>query len=175
MWTLDPIDGTKGFLRGGQYAVVLALVVDSKVQFGIMGCPNLPVSPTDPEGERGCIFVATRGQGAEQVRLLFRFFLVSPFSKRPINNLGPAKAIRHPQTLPPMSSIALLESVEAMHSSHSFSTIFSKYLNITAPPLRMDSQAKYSCLARGEGGIYFRSPVKGTGYREKIWVGSASP
>ena len=25
-WTLDPIDGTKGFLRGDQYAVALALV-----------------------------------------------------------------------------------------------------------------------------------------------------
>jgi 3'(2'), 5'-bisphosphate nucleotidase len=67
MWTLDPIDGTKGFLRGGQYAIGLALIVDSKVQFGIMGCPNVPVSPTDPDGERGCIFMATRGQGAHQV------------------------------------------------------------------------------------------------------------
>jgi 3'(2'), 5'-bisphosphate nucleotidase len=28
-WTLDPIDGTKGFLRGGQFAVCLALVLNS--------------------------------------------------------------------------------------------------------------------------------------------------
>ena len=28
IWALDPIDGTKGFLRGGQYAVCLALMVD---------------------------------------------------------------------------------------------------------------------------------------------------
>ena len=28
-WVLDPIDGTKGFLRGDQYAVALALVEDS--------------------------------------------------------------------------------------------------------------------------------------------------
>jgi len=27
-WTLDPIDGTKGFLRGDQYAIALALVCD---------------------------------------------------------------------------------------------------------------------------------------------------
>ncbi len=27
-WCLDPIDGTKGFLRGDQYAVALALVVE---------------------------------------------------------------------------------------------------------------------------------------------------
>ncbi|GJJ09265.1 hypothetical protein Clacol_003487 [Clathrus columnatus] len=34
MWTIDPIDGTKGFLRGEQYAVCLALIVDSKVEVG---------------------------------------------------------------------------------------------------------------------------------------------
>ncbi len=32
----------------------------------------------------------------------------------------------------------------------------------------MDSQAKYGCLARGEGGAYLRMPT-GVGYREKIW------
>ena len=33
----------------------------------------------------------------------------------------------------------------------------------------MDSQAKYGCLARGDGGAYMRMPT-GVGYREKIWV-----
>jgi 3'(2'), 5'-bisphosphate nucleotidase len=28
LWALDPIDGTKGFLRGGQYAVCLGLIID---------------------------------------------------------------------------------------------------------------------------------------------------
>jgi 3'-phosphoadenosine 5'-phosphosulfate (PAPS) 3'-phosphatase len=42
MWTLDPIDGTKGFLRGWQYAVCLALLVDARVELGVIGCPNLP-------------------------------------------------------------------------------------------------------------------------------------
>ena len=69
MWTLDPIDGTKGFLRKGQYAVCLALIVDSEVELGVMGCPNLPVDATKADGERGCIFVAVKGQGAEQVCL----------------------------------------------------------------------------------------------------------
>jgi 3'(2'), 5'-bisphosphate nucleotidase len=70
MWTLDPIDGTKGFLRGEQYAVCLALIVDAKVQLGVMGCPNLPVDASKPDGPRGCLFVAVRGQGAHQVRFL---------------------------------------------------------------------------------------------------------
>lgn len=70
MWTLDPIDGTKGFLRGEQYAVCLAFIVDSVVQVGVMGCPNLPVGGAGAGGERGCLFVAVRGQGAEQVRTI---------------------------------------------------------------------------------------------------------
>lgn len=66
-WCLDPIDGTKGFLRGEQYAVCLALVVDAQVQLGIMGCPNLPQDLSKPDGPKGCLFVAVRGQGAHQV------------------------------------------------------------------------------------------------------------
>lgn len=73
MWTLDPIDGTKGFLRGEQYAVCLAFLVDAKVQVGVMGCPNLPVDASKPDGPKGCLFVAVRGQGAEQVRMLTQY------------------------------------------------------------------------------------------------------
>ena len=39
-WTLDPIDGTKGFLRGEQYAVALALIENGKVVLGVPGLPE---------------------------------------------------------------------------------------------------------------------------------------
>ncbi|XP_042487985.1 putative PAP-specific phosphatase, mitochondrial [Macadamia integrifolia] len=41
-WLLDPIDGTKGFLKGGEalYVVGLALVVEGEIVLGVMGCPN---------------------------------------------------------------------------------------------------------------------------------------
>ena len=78
MWTIDPIDGTKGFLRGEQYAVCLSLIVDSIVQVGVIGCPNLPVNPESPEQGTGCIFVAVRGQGARQVRVPTTFPLSLP-------------------------------------------------------------------------------------------------
>jgi 3'(2'), 5'-bisphosphate nucleotidase len=42
-WTLDPIDGTKGYLRGGQYVVALALIENGQVKLGALGCPNLSV------------------------------------------------------------------------------------------------------------------------------------
>ncbi|XP_056172098.1 putative PAP-specific phosphatase, mitochondrial isoform X1 [Syzygium oleosum] len=41
-WVLDPIDGTRGFLKGREslYVVGLALVVGGEVVSGAMGCPN---------------------------------------------------------------------------------------------------------------------------------------
>ncbi|KAF2305125.1 hypothetical protein GH714_001932 [Hevea brasiliensis] len=42
-WTLDPVDGTLGFVRGDQYAVALALIEDGEVMLGILGCPNYPM------------------------------------------------------------------------------------------------------------------------------------
>ncbi|KAK7063769.1 3',5'-bisphosphate nucleotidase [Favolaschia claudopus] len=150
MWTIDPIDGTKGFLRGEQYAVCLSLLVDAQVQLGIIGCPNLPLDLSNPDGERGCIFVAVRGQGCQQI----------PLS-------GASETTLSMPTFTP-SSLTFLESVEAMHSSHSTSDIISSIIGITRPPIRMDSQAKYGCLARGDGGLYLRMPTN-AGYREKIW------
>ncbi|XP_050214678.1 putative PAP-specific phosphatase, mitochondrial [Mercurialis annua] len=43
-WVLDPIDGTRGFVRGNKalYVVGLALVVEGEIVLGIMGCPNWP-------------------------------------------------------------------------------------------------------------------------------------
>lgn len=69
----------------------------------------------------------------------------------------------------PASKLAFLESVEAAHSSQSTNEKIASVLGITLPPIRMDSQAKYGCLARGDGGAYMRMPT-GVGYQEKIWV-----
>lgn len=42
----------------------LALMVDGKVQVGALGCPNLPVDPTNPDGEKGIMLSVERGRGA---------------------------------------------------------------------------------------------------------------
>ena len=67
------------------------------------------------------------------------------------------------------SELNLLESVEAMHANLAFNNRIAELLSITRAPARMDSQAKYGCLARGDGGVYFWMAT-GTGYKEKIWV-----
>ena len=50
-WTLDPIDGTKGFLRGEQYAVALALIVGGEVTVAALACPNLRIRASRGDGE----------------------------------------------------------------------------------------------------------------------------
>uniref|UniRef100_A0A804RDE3 3'(2'),5'-bisphosphate nucleotidase n=1 Tax=Zea mays TaxID=4577 RepID=A0A804RDE3_MAIZE len=70
-WILDPIDGTKGFIRGDQYAVALGLLDEGKVVLGVLGCPNLPLKSTNKNnsssfGDRiGSLFFATIGCGAQ--------------------------------------------------------------------------------------------------------------
>ncbi|KIJ34980.1 hypothetical protein M422DRAFT_61331 [Sphaerobolus stellatus SS14] len=147
LWTVDPIDGTKGFLRGEQYAVCLALIVDSEVKVGVIGCPNLPVDWNNPE-DKGVLFVAVKGQGTEQ---------------RPFSGSGSSQL-----KLSASTPRRLLESYESGHSSHGLSERVSKILGITEAPLRLDSQVKYGALARGDGMSYMRMPT-GVGYKEKIW------
>ncbi|EAQ85224.1 hypothetical protein CHGG_09238 [Chaetomium globosum CBS 148.51] len=165
VWTLDPIDGTKGFLRGGQYALALALLEDGEVKVGVLGCPNLPVddaapltvdigaNQSDDEG-RGVIFSAVIGQGA---------------TSRPLSTGGltEGKSIKMKEVTE-MASASFCESVEAGHSNQSESAQIAQKLGITKPSVRMDSQAKYGSIARGAGDIYLRLPTSKT-YQEKIW------
>ncbi|MBA0565646.1 hypothetical protein Golob_010511 [Gossypium lobatum] len=47
-WILDPIDGTRGFVKGSQalYVVGLSLLVEGEIVLGVMGCPNWVVDAT---------------------------------------------------------------------------------------------------------------------------------
>jgi 3'(2'), 5'-bisphosphate nucleotidase len=152
-WTLDPIDGTKGFLRGGQYAIALALIENGIVKLGLMACPNLYVDKDQPDGKRGCLFLALRGKGS------FQMDLEGGHKRR----LSVSKA-ENP------SEVLITESVEPDHADHLFHQRVAQRLNILTPSLRMDSQAKYGIVARGEATLYLRVPSPSEpDYREKIW------
>jgi 3'(2'), 5'-bisphosphate nucleotidase len=161
-WTLDPIDGTKGFLRGEQYAVALALIVYGQVQVGALACPNLPLDLDRPSGPRGVVFLAVRGQGA-QMSLLPRGDLLpdaAASSYRPI----------HVAALDNPSVARFVESVESGHTDHAAHESLARALGITQPSVRFDSQAKYGAVARGDATIYLRLPSpKSPDYRERIW------
>ncbi|KKA28793.1 hypothetical protein TD95_002853 [Thielaviopsis punctulata] len=166
IWTIDPIDGTKGFLRGGQYAVCLGLLVDGKVTVGVLGCPNLPVDNNAPLTSN----MASEQNDSDANGVLFSAVSDAGATSRPLTAgaLSPAGKTITMRPLEDMSKATFCESVEAGHSSHGDQAEIAKLLGITAPSVRMDSQAKYGSIARGAGDIYLRLPVKAT-YREKIW------
>lgn len=151
MWALDPIDGTKGFLRGGQFAVCLALVVDGLVQVGVIGCPNLEVRSVNGQ-KKGILFSTVKGQKAWA---------------RPLFSSGESKEIKM-NTITDPSEASFCESVESGHSSHEEQALIAKSLEIKKPSVRMDSQAKYCIISCGDGDIYLRLPVS-MEYEEKIW------
>ena len=41
VWVLDPVDGTKGFMRGQHYCIAMALMVGGKPVMSVLGCPNV--------------------------------------------------------------------------------------------------------------------------------------
>ncbi|MDA0832150.1 MAG: 3'(2'),5'-bisphosphate nucleotidase [Planctomycetota bacterium] len=146
-WTLDPIDGTKGFLRKEQYAVSLALIVDGVIQVAVLGCPNLP-TVDDPDSVGG-LFYAVRGQGA---------FALKGEISTPI----------HVSQTSHGEQARMCESVESGHSDHDQATMIAQQLGITKESRRLDSQAKYAVVARGEADMYLRLPTRAD-YVEKIW------
>jgi 3'(2'), 5'-bisphosphate nucleotidase len=151
-WTLDPIDGTKGFLRKEQYAVALALIVDGAIEVAILGCPNLACGDAW-DRERGCVFSAVRGEGS----------WLWPLAD------GRARPQRVRVSSTSRGEFArLCESVESGHSAHDDSARVAGTLGIASQPVRLDSQAKYGVVARGEADVYLRLPTR-KDYREKIW------
>ncbi|MBT6154048.1 MAG: 3'(2'),5'-bisphosphate nucleotidase [Planctomycetaceae bacterium] len=150
-WTLDPIDGTKGFISGRQYAISLALIVDGQIKVGVLGCPNLPVSPEQDE-PAGVLLTAVHGAGA----------MIVPLDEDAMPSKITVSAIQSP------AEACFCESAESAHSSHSRSARIAERLNITRPAVRLDSQAKYAEVARGVADIYFRLPAR-KGYVERIW------
>lgn len=148
-WTLDPIDGTKGFLRQDQYAIALALIEDNEVKLGILGCPALTLD----SGETGFIFVAVKGEGSYKMSLKG-------------DNLTKLQVVNNDD----VSRFRFVESVEANHGDQIQQNVIAKKVGITTDSVRVDSQAKYGIVATGEAALYLRLPSpKYADYRENIW------
>lgn len=159
-WTLDPIDGTKGFLRGQQYAVSLAYIERGEPVIGVLGCPNLPRDfslPLDKPDRHGCIYLCIRGEGVYELP-----------ADAPKNHPVKITRLQHRDSDP----ISLCMSYEEAHSN--LSTTDAVMADLAShgvkqrEPSRLDSQAKYALVARGQADIYLRMPSK-KAYIELIW------
>ncbi|MDX1564857.1 MAG: 3'(2'),5'-bisphosphate nucleotidase [Phycisphaeraceae bacterium] len=148
-WTLDPIDGTKGYLRNDQYAIALAKIQKGRPKAAVLGCPNLSGPNADSEG---LIFTALAGGGTRS-----HFLDQTLDQSRTVSTSPTTRA----------SEAVFCESVESGHSDHSVSARLAERLNIQAEPFRIDSQCKYAAVASGWAEIYLRLSRKD--YQECIW------
>lgn len=149
-WTLDPIDGTSGYIRGDQYAVALGLIVDGVVQAGVLGCPALGAKVGGDQGG-GSIYYATRGGGA--------FMSLEQ---------GEGAQVSAVSVIADPAEARFCESVESGHTRHDAAAAIVASLGSLGTPVRLDSQCKYAVVARGEADVYLRLPTR-PGYEERIW------
>jgi 3'(2'), 5'-bisphosphate nucleotidase len=155
-WTLDPIDGTKGFLRGEQYAVSLAWVESGVPVVGVLGCPNLGAdfarsfARPDPQG---LILSAVAGGGARQ------------------EAADRAPAAPEPLRLEKRAAgdpLRICQSIEKEHTHRDHTARVLAHLGIRSEMVQLDSQAKYAVVARRQADAYLRMPTR-PGYVERIW------
>jgi len=154
-WTLDPIDGTKGLLRGDQYAIAVALIDGGAVQIAVLACPRLSLWPAaaTPAAESGVggMAAAVRGRGA---------WWLAPSGHEPmrlsVSSVGEPSRAR------------VLHSLEAPHSDAGVLERVVTALGAVPRPRLMDSQAKHVVLAGGAAELLFRFPTS-PGRHEAIW------
>ena len=150
-WAIDPIDGTKGFLRRQQYAIAIGLMRNGVPFAGVMVCPNLPVDLNQPDGAKGVMYVAAQGQGCQRIPL----------------DGGDAAAAQSSQSDDP-ASWRVLGSVESSHGDPKLVVTMMEEAGVQGGFVRYDSQVKYGIIAEGAAEIYLR-PRSKPDYRENIW------
>lgn len=148
-WTLDPVDGTKGFLRGDQYALALSLIEHGRPVLGVLGCPSLTLPGME---KQGVVCHAIREQGA-------RMEQVAPSGVLKTLN------VRSPGSF---TDLVFCESFEKAHTSQTQAARVAQRLGVLAEAVRMDSQCKYAVVAAGAADVYLRLSFR-QGYTEKIW------
>ena len=153
-WTLDPIDGTKGFLRGDQYVVALALIEGGEVVVAALAAPALGVDLQPRPSNDGCVVIAVRGEGSWVL---------------PLDDGSGARRLMVSGCETP-SDARLLSSVEGGHTDPELQERITRRLNLTADTVRLDSQAKCLVIAGGGAELLMRFPPQDRpDYKEKLW------
>lgn len=156
-FTLDPIDGTKGFLRRRQYSICLALIERGTATLGALGCPNLPLdpgAPLDRPDPAGAIYAAD-----VPARLVLESIADGAAPARPLPPL-PEREAGDGTEAPADRPVTVVTSVEPSHSSR---TRLLAVLTALGRPFRLvplDSQCKYALVARGQADAMLRLPSR---------------
>ncbi len=155
-WSLDPIDGTKGFLRGQQFALALGLVEGDAPIIGFLGCPHLPLHATDDYGAAdpvGSIYVGVVGEGAWAGT-------TDATDMTSLDSIAVSPS-------PPGDRVRVCLSYEKAHGDQDRTSAALEATGVSTTPIRIDSQCKYAMVASGRADLYLR--LAREGYREKSW------
>ena len=130
-WTIDPIDGTKGFMKGLKYAIGIGLMVNSDTKISIISVPEYKKNGLS-------IFVAEQGQGAKASYGGKDFEAIHVSDQK---NLKKARLC------------------QSLHYDLPWVTQFADKLGIEKR-IKMDSMAKFCLVADGSYDLYIK-PIMG--------------
>lgn len=154
-WTTDPIDGTKGYVRGRHYAVCLALVEQGRPTVAAIACPSLSLDRAHPLTE------------PDPVGSVYATQVGGPVLEAALPAAGARAALAAiPRPAYNLDRPSLTYSVEPNETRAEGFAAVCERLASTRPPAQLDSQCKYAVVARGQADCYFRPP-RGPG--ENIW------
>ncbi len=143
-FAVDPIDGTKGFLRGSQYSIALAYVSDrGEVVASTLAAPLFQIK----QGESGVLFSARK----------YEYSLWQSFNNERVHVVSPVEREKK-----------FVVSYEKTHSNEGKDAEIAAKLSLLPEPLKLDSQLKYAFVAAGFASLYIRTPRE-TIPEEKIW------
>lgn len=134
-------------MKGGQYALCIALIVDGDVKVGVLGCPNLPITMANGSSSTGVLAFGVAGGDAYHI---------------PLNHYGAQKPM-----LSKMSRVLEISEAKFFSSRYDKHKQIITHLGIETIPSKVDSQVKYAMMAQGDVSLYIRLPRKG---KEEIWV-----
>lgn len=154
-WALDPIDGTKGFLRREQYAVCLAYVDGGEPTVGVLGCPNLPRergAKLDDRTDAGAIYLAGPSGPAFEVGL-------DGLDVRPLVVDDPSAHVSRIGIRKGNDDVVITHSVDTGHTRLDRVQAVLDAMGRPFHAIPCDSQAKYALVARGQAHAYVRIPT----------------
>ncbi len=157
-WTVDPIDGTKGFRSARHYALCLALVESGRATVGVLSCPTL-VMGRDPleigeDSQNGTIYCAVQGEGAWKFQ---------PADRQRSVTL-PMTALRRPMRT--TATLRVCDSIEGGSRAERMRGVMAA-TGLAWSSVSLDSQCKYALVAEGAADCFMRVP--GSRGAEKVW------
>ena len=134
-WLMDPIDGTRGFVRGDQYAIALSKLVGALPVHSFLCCPRLVWN-----GISGVTLVADGDN-----------LLISDVNTSDVAEVFDSHSTH--SGLP-----RLVESLELGDKQTRLRSHLVDQEQVGVETVRMDSQAKYASLVLGMSEVYLRQP-----------------